>query len=81
MESLNEEELAEMELDEEIGSIKERMLMNQMPSVGDLKSIDKKDIKQRVRAIQSLLEFKETKSIEIRQSYNEKIRKITEERN
>ena len=81
MESLNEEELAEIELDEEIGSIKERMLMNQMPSVGDLKSIDKKDIKQRVRAIQSLLEFKETKSIEIRQSYNEKIRKITEERN
>lgn len=80
MRSQNQEEIDEGELEEEIGSIKERMLMNQMPAVGDLKSVNKKDVKQRVRAIQSLLEWKETKSVEIRQSYNEKIRKITAER-
>jgi len=51
-----------------------------MPIAGDLKSNDKKDIKQRVRAIQALLVWKETKSVEIRQTYQEKIRKITAER-
>lgn len=51
-----------------------------MPAVGDLKSSEKKDIRQRVKAIQALLAWKETKSVEMRQSHNEKIRKITIER-
>jgi len=49
---MNSVEIEEMELDDHLTSIKERMLMNQMPSVGNLKSNDKKDIKLRVKAIQ-----------------------------
>ena len=59
MKSMNEEEIEEMELEETLDSIKERMLMNQMPSVGDLRSNDPKDVKQRIRAIQALLRWKE----------------------
>jgi len=33
-----------------------------------------------VQAIRALLEFKETKSVEIRQSFSEKLRKLTVER-
>ena len=66
MQSMNQEEIEEMELEETLDSIKERMLMNQMPSVGDLRSNDPKDVKQRIRAIQALLRWKENKSVEIR---------------
>lgn len=48
-----------------------------MPSMGNLKSSSRHDLKQRVKAFQALLEWKEIKSVEIRQSYNEKIRKLT----
>jgi len=37
-----------------------------MPLMGDLKSIDKKEIRQRIRAFQALLSWKEEKSIEMR---------------
>lgn len=69
-----------MELEESIGSIKERMIMNQMPQIGNLWSTDKQEIRQHVRAIQALLSWKETKSVELRQGYQEKLRRVTGER-
>lgn len=42
------------------------MLMNQMPSLGDIRSSETRDIRQRIQAIRALLDFKETKSVEIR---------------
>ena len=66
MQSMTAEEIEEMELEEALDSIKERLLMNQMPAVGNLRSNDPKDVKHRVRAIQALLTWKEKKSVEIR---------------
>lgn len=54
--------------------------MNQMPQVGNLWSTDKQEIRQRVRAIDALLAWKETKSVELRQGYQEKLRRVTQER-
>lgn len=74
------EDLKDEDLDEQIDLIRERMLMNQMPLLGDLKSSDKKEIKQRIRAFQALLTWKETKINELRQGYQEKLRRVTAER-
>ena len=68
------------DLDEEITELKERMLLNQMPVIGDLKSAKLIDIRYRIRAFNSLLTWKETKSVEIRQGFIEKLRKVTSER-
>ena len=56
------------------------MLLNQMPAIGDLKSAKLIDIRYRIRAFHSLLTWKETKSVEIRQGFHEKLRKVTNER-
>ena len=56
------------------------MLMNQMPSLGDIRSAEPRDVRLRIQAIRALLDFKETKSVEIRQGYAEKLRKVTSER-
>ena len=54
------------EIDDQIGALRERMLMNQMPSLGDIRSSETRDVRLRIQAIRALLDFKETKSIEIR---------------
>ena len=64
-------------IDQQIDSIRQRMLINQMPLLGDLTSADEKDIQLRIKAIQSLLTWKETKSNEIRLGYQEKLRRVT----
>ena len=51
-----------------------------MPVIGDLKSSKLDDIKKRIRGFQELLAWKEIKSVEIRQGYHEKLRKVTTER-
>ena len=51
-----------------------------MPTMGDLESIETKDVKLRLRTIQALLNWKESTSQEIRQGFNEKLRKVTQER-
>ena len=43
--SMTSEQIEEAELEDELDSIRERMLMNSMPAVGDLRSNEKKDIK------------------------------------
>ena len=45
--------------------------------MGDLESIETKDVKLRLRTIQALLNWKESTSQEIRQGFNEKLRKVT----
>ena len=54
------------EIDDQIGALRERMLMNQMPSLGDIRSSETRDVRLRIQAIRALLDFKETKSVEIR---------------
>ena len=51
-----------------------------MPNLGDMKSTDKKEIKKRLRAIEALLNWKETTAREMREGYMEKLRKVTTER-
>ena len=51
-----------------------------MPLLGDLRSSDKREIQKRVRTIEALLNWKETTAREMRESYSEKLRKITSER-
>ena len=60
--------------------LKSRMLMNQMPVLGDLQASDAKNVKQRVRAIKELLDWKESKTTEMRQGFQEKIRKANQDR-
>ena len=67
---------------EQIAQINERMQMNQMPDIGDLISTSKnrREIEKNISAFHALLNWKETKSQEIRQDYQNKLRKITFDR-
>ena len=69
-------------MEENIASIRERMILNQMPQIGDLRARkqSKAEIKKNIQAFQALLSWKESQGIEMRQGYQEKLRKITYER-
>ena len=74
------DEALDSELEEEIKAVQERLLMNQMPPMGDLRKADAREIRKSTHAFQALISWKESKSIEIRQGYAEKLRKMTAER-
>ena len=59
------------------------MIMNKMPDIGDIYNTENLDeeAQKNIKAFQALLNWKENKTYEIRQEYEEKLRKITFDRN
>ena len=53
--------------------------MHQMPVLGDMKSTNRRDIKQRLRAFRALLDSKDNQTKEVRKSQQEKNRAVAEQ--